>query len=91
MSWTQENIRFLRLRFGWSQSDLARRMVCKAEQIMAWEEGALVPELHHKRLLDILDAHAQSTADEIRATTVAEQTLETTHHSQVNRNTLKEV
>ncbi|MGE3760600.1 MAG: multiprotein-bridging factor 1 family protein [Pseudobdellovibrionaceae bacterium] len=90
MNWTKETIRNLRLRYGWSQSDLARRLVCGPEVIIAWEHGLKTPEFHHSKMLDILHAHAESAADDMRASTAVEARLETGTLEQVRLSVIRD-
>ena len=71
-TWTQQNIRQLRLRMGWSRTDMARRMRCSAEEVEMLEEGLKEIDSNLKSELEILLRQADVCSDEVRFAPSAE-------------------
>ncbi len=71
-AWSKENIRQLRLRMGWSRSDIARRLQCSVEEIELCEDGKKNIESHLKSELEILLRQAEAYSDEVRFAPSAE-------------------
>ena len=65
MSWDAEKIRVLRLRMGWSQSDLARRLHIDSERIGQWEMGLEEIQEGLTQELDLLHRQADFSADHV--------------------------
>lgn len=76
MSWNPEKIRELRLRLGWSPSDLARRLHCESASISSWESGKVLPNDGQLQLLELLDRQADAYADEVSQTALADSVLD---------------
>ncbi|MEN0060230.1 MAG: helix-turn-helix transcriptional regulator [Bdellovibrio sp.] len=76
LTWNKEDLRSLRLRMGWSRSDLARRLHCSPEQVEQWEEGHLSIERVQKSELEILLRQAEACCDEVKYTPSAERECE---------------
>lgn len=76
MDWNCDSIRYLRLRLGWTKSDLARRLHCEVESIASWEDGTIKPNYHMTAELDLLEKHAEENSKEIQALPILEQRLE---------------
>jgi ribosome-binding protein aMBF1 (putative translation factor) len=72
MSWSKENIRTLRLRLGWSQCDLARRLQTETVMVDYWEAGSLEPEPQVQEELELLFRQAVLCSDEIQSRPSAE-------------------
>jgi transcriptional regulator with XRE-family HTH domain len=72
MEWKSEEIRHLRLRLGWSRSDLARRLSLECSLVSLWEEGNRMPEFKESQMLDLIAKQADVVAEETSATPVAE-------------------
>jgi transcriptional regulator with XRE-family HTH domain len=72
MEWKSEEIRHLRLRLGWSRSDLARRLSLECATISLWEEGNRLPEFKENQMLDMIAKQADVVADETSAAPIAE-------------------
>ena len=76
MEWNSENIRLLRLRMGWSQSDLARRLACEWQFVHEWEEGLGQPPREAAQNLELLFHQAELATMEMIQSTQAEILLE---------------
>lgn len=72
MNWDSDKIKSLRLRLGWSPSDLARRLNCESCIVAGWEKGSEPLEAVFSQELDILLKQADSTADEVTGQALAE-------------------
>ncbi len=87
MTWNAEKIKTLRCRLGFTQSELARKLHCESDLINTWE-SAQKNELQgialHMDTLILLEKQAESAADQIFHSPLAETILEETHESQVH-------
>lgn len=72
LEWNRESLRALRLRLGWSRSDMARRLQCDLTEVEAWEEGNGEFEIQVKGELEILYRQAEECSDEVRYTPACE-------------------
>ena len=54
------NVKSLRLRLGWTQSDLSRRLGCKILEISQWETGMAIPNSDQAGLLQLLFSQAEA-------------------------------
>ncbi|MGZ5278900.1 MAG: helix-turn-helix domain-containing protein [Pseudobdellovibrionaceae bacterium] len=72
MVWDREKIRDLRLRMGWSQSDLARRLQVEANKITEIEMGLQEPQQDQLSGLDLLLKQAEASADGMACDSLAE-------------------
>lgn len=90
MTWSGEGVKSLRLRMGWSPSDLARRLNCDASVILNWENGSSIPEGKLADELDIFLKQAETSADEISNYALAEYFLEESELQQCEVKTVKE-
>lgn len=72
IEWDAEALRTLRLRMGWSRSDLARRLHCSSDEVESWEEGIVQVEAALKGELEILLHQAEACCDEVKIMPVAE-------------------
>lgn len=70
--WTKENIRTLRLRLGWSQADLARRLSCSFTDVSTWESGENMPDSHVANELILIAKHADACSDEVLSSPIIE-------------------
>lgn len=70
------NIKSLRLRLGWTQADLARRLNCEVAEVSSWELGIepLSPKVCSE--LQILFSQAEAYAEEIHCGPQAESLCE---------------
>ncbi|MEK2644416.1 helix-turn-helix domain-containing protein [Bdellovibrio sp. BCCA] len=72
LDWNKEALRALRLRMGWSRSDLARRLHCSSEEVDSWEEGISNIEANIKNELELILRQAEECCDEVMYTPAAE-------------------
>lgn len=89
-NWKQGQIRLLRLRLGWTQSDLARRLECDAKVVESLELGIdnAAVELVHK--LEMIAHQADLCGDEIQCLPAAENLCDQEHLGQVSLNKVRE-
>jgi transcriptional regulator with XRE-family HTH domain len=88
MEWTKERVRELRLRMGWSQSDLARHLEVEIGTIHNIETGQDVDfDLVGSRLT-LYWSQAESRSNEVQMSALAEQTIEENNLSQLFRSEL---
>jgi len=81
--WTANRIHSLRLRLGWSRSDLARRLECKLETVNAWELGQMKPNQEQLPMLEFIEKQAEYISLEVHVCPIAETQLEKSHRSQI--------
>ncbi len=88
--WKQGQIRMLRLRLGWTQSDLARRLDCDAKLVESLEMGVqnAAVELVHK--LELIAHQADLCGNEIQCLPAAESFCDQEHLGQVELNKVRE-
>lgn len=72
LRWTKENIRSLRLRLGWSKSELAYRLHCSTDQIEIWETKGPIMDSSTASELEIILRQAEAYSDEVQYTPAAE-------------------
>ena len=70
--WTKQNIKSLRMRLGWSQADLARRLNCSSADVDLWETGEILPNPRVANELILIAKHADACSDEIHTSPLAE-------------------
>ncbi len=89
-NWQQKQIRLLRLRLGWTQSDLARRLQCETDLIESLESGneRAAVEMVHK--LELIAHQADLCGDEIQCLPAAENMCDQEHLGQVSLNKVRE-
>ncbi|UOE99731.1 helix-turn-helix domain-containing protein [Bdellovibrio reynosensis] len=75
VNWNKEALKNLRLRLGWSRSDLARRLHCSYDLVESWESGADI-ESRAKSELQVLLVQAQALGDEVKSLPAAENECE---------------
>jgi transcriptional regulator with XRE-family HTH domain len=90
MSWNSEKIRDLRLRLGWSISDLARRLNCESSQISIWEKGESQPTDTYAQTLELISHQADESSEEVMNSSLAEKFLEESELSQCDLNLVKD-
>ncbi len=83
VDWNKESLRSLRLRMGWSKSDLARRLDVSCQEVDSWEEGQSI-QAKHKGILEVLLHQAEACSEETRMATAAESKLEKTALEQID-------
>ncbi len=72
MVWDGDKIRDLRLRMGWSQSDLARRLQTESKKITEIEIGLQETPIDLVSGLDLLLKQAEASADGVSCDSLAE-------------------
>jgi transcriptional regulator with XRE-family HTH domain len=70
--WNKDNIRSLRLRLGWSKSELAFRLHCSPDQVAKWEDGDRSIDSSTSSALEIILRQAEACSDEVQCTPAAE-------------------
>jgi transcriptional regulator with XRE-family HTH domain len=78
------NIKSLRLRLGWSQAELARRLNCSSAEIEEFESGFKTPDKEKMGQLVLLLSHADATSFEMQSTPKAENFCERRHLGQID-------
>ena len=86
LDWNKETLRDLRLRLGWSRSELARKLQCAPEEVESWEDGS--GPITMKSELEIILRQAEACSQEVQFTPAAENecaknALEQIHFSRV--------
>lgn len=72
MVWSGEKIRSLRLRMGWSQSDLARRLHVEFQKVSGIEMGLEDATEDLSQVLELLDKQAEVSAEALFCGSLAE-------------------
>jgi transcriptional regulator with XRE-family HTH domain len=80
---SQLNVKSLRLRLGWSQADLARRLSCSIIEVNEWEHGQCSPNIKLSGQLELLFSQAETCAFELQTTPKAENICKNKHLGQV--------
>lgn len=88
-SWQHDQIRLLRLRLGWTQADLARRLKCETQVIESLESGqvAAAVEIVHK--LELIAHQAELCGDEVQCMPAAENMCDQEQLGQVELNKVR--
>jgi transcriptional regulator with XRE-family HTH domain len=90
MVWDSEKIRDLRLRMGWSQSDLARRLHVDSQNVIELEMGLLEqPSDEVVSGLDLLLKQAEASADGMSCDSLAEIMFVEDEVPQVDANSIR--
>lgn len=84
------DIKALRLRLGWTQSDLARRLNCQSTEIEIWETGQNLPEQNVVNQLEVIFRQAEVCSDEIHKTPMIENLCESKDLGQIGFFEIKE-
>lgn len=84
VNWTRESVRSLRLRLGWSQSDLARRLACAVGDVETFEAGSATFNTNWKNELELIAKQADLCSEELQATPMMENIMDETSLEQVN-------
>lgn len=71
-NWTSNRIHCLRLRLGWSCSDLARRLDCSSTEVLKWEHDELLPEEKYFSKLEFIEKQAEEVSHELQICPIAE-------------------
>jgi predicted transcriptional regulator len=88
--WTKENLRSLRLRLGWTKSDLARRLGCSQDIVASMEDGSLEIDLSAQGDLQVILRHAETCSDEVKHTPACENEMDRSALEQVEFSRVKE-
>ncbi len=83
LNWTSNRIHSLRLRLGWSCSDLARRLNCSSLEVLKWEQKELIPEEKYFSLLEFMEIQAEEVSNEMQICPLAESILESSSQDQI--------
>lgn len=90
LEWNQVSVRSLRLRLGWTQADLARRLQCSSIEINEWEQGSTLVDGHFKGKLEIIFRQAETCCDEVQKIPQAEVELSKNFLEQIPFSNLKD-
>ncbi len=90
MKWNKEEIRVLRMRLGWSQNDLARRLQTTPMRIDQWEDGAQTPEIPIQQELELLIRQAYVCSEETMMMPAAEIACDSSAVDQIDFSCVKE-
>lgn len=71
--WTKEGLRSLRLRLGWSKSELAHHLNCGSDEVESWELGQRKMSSETCAQLEFILRQAEARCDEVLHTPAAEQ------------------
>lgn len=82
--YTASDIRNLRYRMGWTQSEMARTVGCKIELVAAWEQGAAHPEGEQQTTLIRFMQQAESNSEKIQRCPAAEDLMTRRNLSQIH-------
>jgi len=77
-------IRQLRYRMGWTQSEMARTVGCKIELIAAWEQGSAQPGGEQQTTLIRFMQQAESNSEKIQRGPAAEDLMARRNLSQIH-------
>ena len=73
MEWNKISIKELRLRMGWSHTDMARRLNCEALLVAEWEKGAEAPTKANLGELEMISRNADRCSMEVGSLTQVEE------------------
>ncbi len=90
LDWNKESLRTLRLRLGWSRSDLAHHLHCSSEEIESWEEGNCHIEVSVKNELELILRQAEACCDEVKYAPFAEHQCDKNALEQIDFSRVKE-
>lgn len=88
--WSKSTIKSLRLRLGWSQSDLARRLNCASTEIELWEKGTQKPNPSALSELFLIMKQADACSDEVHNSPRAETLCDQNALGQIQFSEIKE-
>lgn len=89
LEWSGDRIKDLRLRMGWSQSDLARRLHVNSLEIAQWEMDLECPQDCITEQLDLLLKLAQWSAEQVSCESLAEIVFDESEATQVDSQSLQ--
>ncbi len=84
--WKHDEIRLLRLRLGWTQADLARRLSCDLQLVESLEIGSKVAAIEVVHKLELIAHQADLCGEEIQNRPVAENMCDQEQLGQVELN-----
>jgi DNA-binding transcriptional regulator YiaG len=88
--WSHKNIRSLRLRLGWSQADLARRLSCTSADVELWEHGEMMPNPRVANELILISKQADACSHEVHSCPIAESVCDRKALGQIGLSDVKE-
>lgn len=83
LHWTSNRIHSLRLRLGWSCSDLARRLECSSLEVLKWEYQELNPEEKYLSKLEFIEKQADEVSYEMLICPLAESKMDSLSQEQI--------
>lgn len=90
MAWSTNQLRSLRLRLGWSQSEMARRLSIRSEAVDAWERGVAVPSLEMHNELEFILRQAEEVRIEVQSSCLVDDALDKKAIDQIEFSHIKE-
>ena len=81
--WTSEEVRELRWRLGWCQSEFARHLGCLQKLVSEWEEGLIGPTSTQAKMLSRLEGESDIYTGRIQREPVADAFLEEQKRDQI--------
>lgn len=90
VSWSKAKIKSLRLRLGWSQADLARRLNCASTEVEHWESGASIPTTALLNELFLVAKQADACSHEVHCSPLAETLCDERALGQIEFSEIKE-
>jgi transcriptional regulator with XRE-family HTH domain len=88
MTFSNEQIRKLRQRLGWSLAEMARQMGCSTDLISAWETGSSKPDQDAVNQLCFLQGHVDEASVHTLQAPLAEVEMETRGMAQLTHTDL---
>ncbi len=89
-AWNKDTIKSLRLRLGWSQGDLARRLSCSSTEVEKWENGSKIPAMNFLNELFLVEKQAEACSYEVHALPLAETLCDQKALGQIEFSEIKE-
>jgi ribosome-binding protein aMBF1 (putative translation factor) len=89
-SLNKDTIKALRMRLGWSQADLARRLKCTSKEVERWENGDQTPSSHFLNEMFLLVKQADACSHEVHASPLAENMCDKHALAQIEFSEIKE-
>jgi len=91
MEWTNAKIKNLRRRMGWSYADLARRLSCKKEEILALESGNMKASKEHIDQLEIILSQCEESTAAKQSQPQAESIMKTNGLGQITKSEIADI
>lgn len=89
-TWNKDAIKALRLRLGWSQADMARRLSCTSTEVELWENGSNAPAMNFQNELFLVAKLADACSHEVHASPLAETLCDQQALGQIEFSEIKE-